>query len=89
MPSPDRRAAAEKVRLGYAAYTPPAVGSTPAQAQGSAAGPQPQKQRRSRGQAPAVADAPRMNGAVTDHRSADQVPFAQPLRTADGRVALK
>jgi len=73
MTSPDRRAAAEKVRLGYAAYTPPAVGSAPTQAQGSAAGPQPQKQRRSRGQGPAAAEAPRMNGVVRDHLGTDKV----------------
>ena len=73
MSSPDRRAAAEKVRLGYAAYTPPAVGSAPTQPQGSAAGAQLQKQRRSRGQAQAAMDAPRMNGVLADPRSAVQV----------------
>ena len=81
MTSPDRRAAAEKVRLGYAAYTPPAVGSAPTLAQGSVAGPQPQKQRRSRGQGPVVADALRMNGVGTDHRSADKVRSMTALRT--------
>ncbi len=79
MTSPDRRAAAEKVRLGYAAYTPPAVGSAPTQAQGNAAGPQPQKQRRSREQGAAVADAPRLNGVVADHRAAEKV---HPVTTA-------
>ena len=69
--SPDRRAAAEKVRLGYAAYTPPAIGST--QPQGDAVRPQLQRQKRGGGQGTPAADAPRMNGVTTDHRIPSQV----------------
>ena len=70
--SPDRRVAAEKVRHGYAAYTPPVAGQPPGQPHGTADAAPTQRQRRGGGQQ-APADVQRPNGVVVDRRNPNHI----------------